>query len=60
MITQGRELKTWRFIFLTMKATQEGRALADASARLKDNVVPTCWTYHHWVMATGHRNTLES
>ena len=24
MVTQGRELKTWRFNFLTMRATQEG------------------------------------
>lgn len=44
----------------SLKATQEGRALADASARVKDNALHTCWTHHHWVMVTGHRSTLES
>lgn len=37
----------------SLKATQEGRALADASVRLKDNAVHTCWTRHHWVTVTG-------
>ena len=31
----------------SLKATQEPTALADAYARVKDNVVHTFWIYHH-------------
>ena len=31
----------------SLKATQEATALADAYARVKDNVVHTFWIYHH-------------